>query len=64
MPNNDDTAEELAQSHFTVEPDIVAIFRVLAGQRESQPSERAPGGTTFLKVLEAGLEFAVKEYQS
>ena len=39
MPNKDDTAEELARSHFTVEPDIVAIFRVRAGQRESQPSE-------------------------
>ncbi|MBN1612677.1 MAG: hypothetical protein JW940_38995 [Polyangiaceae bacterium] len=25
---------------------------------------RAPGGTTFLKVLEASLEFAVTEYQS
>lgn len=39
MPGKDDTAAELAQSHFSVEPDIVAIYRVVAAEREDQPSE-------------------------
>ncbi len=37
--DKDNTADELAQSHFSVEPDIVAIYRVVAAQRELQPSE-------------------------
>src|SRR5512144_2600583 len=39
MVDKDNTADELAQSHFRVEPDIVAIHRVVATQRESSESE-------------------------
>lgn len=39
MPSKDQTAAELAQAHFSVEPDIIAIYRVLAHEREQQPTE-------------------------
>lgn len=39
MPDKDEFAAELAQAHFTVEPDIVAIYRVVAQEREQRPSE-------------------------
>lgn len=40
MHDKDQVAAELARAHFSVEPDIVAIYRVVANQqREKRPSE-------------------------
>jgi hypothetical protein len=39
MPDKDETAAELAQAHFSVEPGIIAIYRVVAREREQQSTE-------------------------
>jgi hypothetical protein len=37
--NKDEIAARFARDHFQVEPDIVAIYRVVANEREQRPSE-------------------------